>query len=91
MAGQQPISLKIPSRASNNRKNLIFIGHQKKELPNSTVPKFVETGRPLLGPAHCVAQRQEQGSPACHRCPSFSVRCTREGPECRTQARNLWK
>ena len=33
---------KIPSPASNHRKNWIFMDHQKKEPPNSTVPKFAE-------------------------------------------------
>ena len=38
---------KIPSPASNQGRNLIFMDHQKKEVPNSMAPKVVVTP-PLL-------------------------------------------
>ena len=34
---------KIPSPASNHRKCVIFMDHQKMEPPNFTVPKVAET------------------------------------------------
>ena len=37
---------KIPSQASNHRKNVIR-DHQKMESPSSTVPKVAETGQPI--------------------------------------------
>ena len=39
---------KTPSPASNHRKNFIFMDHQKKGPPNSTVPKFAAT-TPAVG------------------------------------------
>ena len=33
----------IPSPPSSHGKNLVVMDHQKKEPPNSTVPKFAET------------------------------------------------
>ena len=38
---------KKPYPAPNHSKNLIFMDHQKKEPPNSTVPKVAETTPPV--------------------------------------------
>ena len=61
--GRTVISIpKIPSPASNNRKTLILKGQQKKELPNSTVPKVAETTL-SVAPTRVLLSQEGRGVP----------------------------
>ena len=61
MGGRTVISTpKMPSPAPNNRNNLIFKGHQKKEPPNCTAPKIAET-TPTVAPTRVLLSQERGG------------------------------
>ena len=68
---------KIPSPVSNHRKNLIFMD-QKKELPNSMVPKVGET-TPTFALTRALLSQRGMGS--CPFCSHRSAHLLPKKPE----------